>query len=37
MKLTLRGEVVLAVLVIAGAWLSVRGLAHLLTWIDGVI
>jgi hypothetical protein len=36
MKLTLRGEVVLAVLVIVGAWLSVRALAHLLTWIDGI-
>jgi hypothetical protein len=36
MKLTLRGEVVVATLVVAGAWLSVRALAHLLTWIDGL-
>ena len=36
MKLTLRGQFVLSALVVAGAWLSVRALAHLLTWIDGI-
>jgi hypothetical protein len=36
MKLTLRGEIVVAVLVIVGAWLVLRGVAWAFTELDSL-
>jgi hypothetical protein len=34
MKLTVRGEVVLGLAVVAGIWLSIYGVALLMAWLE---